>query len=218
MLTEAEARTRLERLVAHATPPTLGPDEISALLLAGARANADGTLREAIADEWKPETAYALGDTVVPTSRNGIRYRVSVAGESGAAEPAAWPASGTVADGTVTWEIDTASPAAWIPTFDLAAAASEGWRQKAGLVSDRFRFADDGDSYDRDQVFAHCVRMADLYEQKAATGGLIVGSPAGGAGGIGSIPLTRATRATLTEDRVISLEQWSGSGPLPRVN
>lgn len=217
MVTEAEARTRLERLVAHATPPTLDASEISALLLSAARVDSAGASREATDAEWKASTAYADGDTVVPTSRNGLRYRVSVAGSSGAAEPT-WATSGTVTDGGVTWEIDTASPAAWSPTFDLAIAASEGWRVKAGLVSDRFRFADDGDTYDRDQVFAHCVRMAEQYEKKAEAGGLVVGSPAGGSGGIGSMPLSRATRATLTEDRVISLEQWNGSGPIPRVN
>ncbi len=218
MLTEAEARARLERLVAHTTPPTLDAEEISALLLVAARVDSAGALREEAGAEWAPSTAYAVGDTVVPTSRNGVRYRVSVAGTSGAAEPATWPVTGTVTDGGVTWEIDTATPAAWSPTYDLAAAAAEGWRVKAGLVSDRFRFADDGDSYDRDQVFAHCVRMAEQYEKKAAAGGLVVGSPAGGTGGIGSMPLSRSTRATLTEDRVISLEQWNGSGPLPRVN
>lgn len=216
MLTETEARTRLERLVASATPPTLSSEVID-LLLQSARADAAGASREGTDAEWKAATAYADGDTVVPTLRNGLRYRVSVAGVSGADEPA-WTTSGTVTDGGVTWEIDTASPAAWSPTYDLAAAAAEGWRMKAGLVSDRIRFADDGDSYDRDQVFAHCVRMAELYEQKAASGGLIVGSPAGGAGGIGSIPLSRGRRATLDENRVIDLRQWGGDGPLPRVN
>lgn len=218
MLTEAEARTRLERLVAHATPPTLGGAEVLALLLEAARVDALGVLREGAGVEWSPEIAYADGATVVPTAKNGLRYRVSVAGTSGAGEPA-WTPSGTVTDGSVTWEIDTAMPAAWAPTFDLAAAAAEGWRMKAALVSDRFRFADDGDSYDRDQVFAHCVRMAELYEQKVKAGSLIVGTPAGGTGtGYSSIPLTRSTRATLDEERMISLEQWSGSGPIPRVN
>jgi hypothetical protein len=140
-----------------------------------------------------------------------------VAGSSGAAEPT-WTTSGTVTDGGVTWEIDTATPAAWSPTFDLAAAAAEGWRMKAGLVSDRFRFGNDGDSYDRDQVFAHCVRMAELYEKKAAAGALVVGAPVGGGGGISSIPLVRGRRGALDEERLISLENWNGSGTIPRVN
>lgn len=215
MVTEADALARLERLVAHTTPPTLA-SEVLSLLLASARADSTGAGREETDAEWKPETTYADGDTVVPTSRNGLRYRVSVAGDSGVAEPV-WTTSGTVTDGSVTWEIDTASPAAWSPTFDIAAAAAEGWRMKAGLVSDRFRFADDGDTYDRDQIFAHCVRMAELYEKKAAAGGLIIGSPAGGSG-IGSIPLTRSTRATLDDERLVNLQPWNGSGPLPKVN
>lgn len=54
---------------------------------------------------WRAGTAYVLDQERIPNTPNGHRYRVIVAGTSGAAEPA-WPtASGaTVVDGGVTWQ------------------------------------------------------------------------------------------------------------------
>jgi len=56
-------------------------------------------------DEWAASTAYALTDKAMPTTANGYRYEVTVAGTSGATEPT-WPTiiGNTVVDGTVTWE------------------------------------------------------------------------------------------------------------------
>ena len=55
---------------------------------------------------WAATTAYALGDTVNPTSgkENGFKYVCTTAGTSGASEPT-WPTTegATVVDGTVTW-------------------------------------------------------------------------------------------------------------------
>lgn len=53
---------------------------------------------------WAASTAYALDDIVQPTVGSMLRYQVTTAGTSGAAEPA-WPTimGGTVTDGTVTW-------------------------------------------------------------------------------------------------------------------
>jgi hypothetical protein len=56
---------------------------------------------------WQATTAYALGDSVVPTTPDGFRYEAVVAGTSGSSEPT-FPSGGgfgsTVVDGTVTWE------------------------------------------------------------------------------------------------------------------
>ncbi|MCX2728562.1 hypothetical protein OO015_13815 (plasmid) [Thermomicrobium sp. 4228-Ro] len=57
---------------------------------------------------WQPNTAYSVGDYVIPTAFNtsGPRrlYRCTTAGTSGASEPS-WPTTegGTVNDGTVVW-------------------------------------------------------------------------------------------------------------------
>ena len=60
---------------------------------------------------WSASTAYAVGDLIRPAGNNGYYYIVTIAGTSGAAEPA-WPASGTVTDGTVKWET-VPIPDAW---------------------------------------------------------------------------------------------------------
>ncbi len=53
---------------------------------------------------WAAETAYDVGDIVVPTGVSDHYYECTVAGTSGATEPT-WPEDGsTVSDGTVTWE------------------------------------------------------------------------------------------------------------------
>lgn len=55
----------------------------------------------------------------------------------------------------------------WAPTWDLDAAAAEGWRRKAGLAVARFNFAEDGQRFDRAQIYAHCLSMAEQYARKS---------------------------------------------------
>jgi hypothetical protein len=54
----------------------------------------------------------------------------------------------------------------WTPTYDLAAAAAEGWRRKAGKAAAMFNFAEDGQQFQRSQVYAQCVSMADRYSRQ----------------------------------------------------
>lgn len=57
------------------------------------------------ASAWAATTAIAAGDFVVPTVANDHFYKCTVAGNSGATEPATWPTDGsTVTDGDVTWQ------------------------------------------------------------------------------------------------------------------
>lgn len=56
--------------------------------------------------------------------------------------------------------------AVWTPTWDLNFAAAEGWRRKAGIAAARFSFAEDGQRFDRAQVYAHCVTQAEQYARK----------------------------------------------------
>jgi hypothetical protein len=55
----------------------------------------------------------------------------------------------------------------WEETFDLDAAAAEGWTRKAGLAASRFNFAEDGQSFDRAQVYANCIRQAEIYSRRS---------------------------------------------------
>jgi prepilin-type N-terminal cleavage/methylation domain-containing protein len=54
--------------------------------------------------QWAQFTTYSIGAFVVPTTKNGHRYRCTSAGTSGASEPT-WPTTkaATVVDGSVTW-------------------------------------------------------------------------------------------------------------------
>ena len=54
---------------------------------------------------WVLNNVQALDDWVIPTASNGYKYKCTVAGTTGATEPAAWPTvvGTTVVDGTTTW-------------------------------------------------------------------------------------------------------------------
>jgi hypothetical protein len=56
---------------------------------------------------WAPITAYAINAQTMPIVVNGSKYICTVAGTSGATPPA-WPGSGTVTDGSVTWSFNGA--------------------------------------------------------------------------------------------------------------
>ena len=49
-------------------------------------------------------------------------------------------------------------------TEDVNAAAAEGWRIKAGSVAEWYQMSVDGATLSRDQVFEHCIKMAEHYE------------------------------------------------------
>ena len=55
---------------------------------------------------WVADTAYSLGDTVIPTSANDVEYKCTSAGTSDSSEPT-WPTEvgETVVDNSVTWTV-----------------------------------------------------------------------------------------------------------------
>ena len=60
-------------------------------------------------DAWEAETDYSIGDTCVPTTATGYKYKVTemlTPGSSGPTEPT-WPTSGTVIDNDLTWKQTT---------------------------------------------------------------------------------------------------------------
>ena len=63
----------------------------------------------------------------------------------------------------------------WTPTWDLNAAAAEGWRRKAGKVAGSYSFASDGQSFSRSDMHAHCLEMAKMY-RKGAIGSMTIGT------------------------------------------
>lgn len=63
-------------------------------LWAGSTAYQGAGAGASAAEPWKANTAYVLGDFVVPTSSNGHYYKVTTAGTTNATEPA-WKTDGT---------------------------------------------------------------------------------------------------------------------------
>jgi hypothetical protein len=54
----------------------------------------------------------------------------------------------------------------WSGTWDLNAAAADGWRWKAGRVAGDFTFSADDASFSKGDVMAKCLQMADEYAAK----------------------------------------------------
>jgi hypothetical protein len=166
-MNEASARTRIESMVAWDQEPVLTPDQVTELVVLARRADVNSRWIEDDAD-WAATHAYALGDRVAGTPRNGHVYVVTAAGTSGASAPSFPTTSGgTVTDGTVTWQEAGGS---WEPTYDLNSAAAEGWRWKAAIVAGQFDFSINAgpsqQSFARSAKHAHCLAMMQAYQAK----------------------------------------------------
>lgn len=61
----------------------------------------------------------------------------------------------------------TSSDTTWVGSWDLNAAAAEGWRVKAGLVAGDFNFSADGASYSKADVLAQCLEMEAKYASRS---------------------------------------------------
>lgn len=60
------------------------------------------------------------------------------------------------------------SDANWVPTWDLNAAAAEGWRWKAGKVAGAYTFSDAGAMFNRSDMVKACMDMAKTYGTRGA--------------------------------------------------
>lgn len=148
VLTEDEAFVRLARMVAMDEEPVLSDQDLLRLLDKHQRGST-----------WTAATAYAYGDRIIPTVRNGRRYVcASLGGISGSTEPD-WPLSdfGRVEDGTVTWEEEGLD---WTDGYDLEAAAHDAWMEKAAIAASAHAFSDGQQRFERQQLIQHCERMA----------------------------------------------------------
>ncbi len=154
----SQALHRLKGMTAWDSEPQLSEAELVALLHEARRPDADGNLIEDVV-AWEPDTAYVVGDRV--TALDGYAYVCTAEGISGRAEPA-WDEVTT--DGEVTWERDGES--AWTPTYDVNHAAAEAWTRKAGKAAAMVSFQADNARFDRDQVIANCLTMAELYRSR----------------------------------------------------
>lgn len=63
----------------------------------------------------------------------------------------------------------TRASASWSPTWDFDAGAALGWERKASRAAAWYSFAEDGQRFDRAQVYAHCTSQAERHRRRAAT-------------------------------------------------
>lgn len=80
---------------------TTGPAEPTWPTTPGEQVTDGGVIWECLDAYWQPTTVYAALDLL--EAPNGITYRTTAGGTSGAAEPT-WSAYADVTDGTITWE------------------------------------------------------------------------------------------------------------------
>lgn len=161
------ATTRLQRMTQYSEDPVLTDAEITDLLFMFRRPDQYGYVPYA---DWAASTVYTVNSIRVPTVNNGHIYYATTAGTSGSVQPT-WPTTsgGTVTDGSVVWT--ERGQYLWTATWDLRAAAAEGWRWKAGKVASKYDAATgNGTDFKRSQQHAMCMQMA------ASFGGGRIGS------------------------------------------
>lgn len=166
-------RARLERMVQWQAEPALTLAEVDDLLAYARQFDANGVEPDQYT-EWTASAAVSSGTRRTPVRRNGYVYQVVTPGTTGASEPA-WPTTlnATISDNGVVWRCQEV--AAWDPTFDLRAAAAEGWEWKAAKVAARFDATAGTASAKRSQVFEMCMAKAKSYRSRGI-GVTVVGS------------------------------------------
>jgi hypothetical protein len=192
---ETDARARLKRMIAFTQEPLLTEADVDDLMFIARKTDRFNVWPDRYTF-WTPNTPYALGTQIVPTTRNGHVYQVTVAGTSGANEPVWNLISGgnTIDNASITWQEQGAT--FWLETWDLNLAACEGWRRKAGLTANAYDFTSAGKTLNRAQILEHCMSMIKLYGRKT----------------FGSIAFGKGSTANWA-----LLEQWLGAPPVPHL-
>lgn len=110
---------------------------------------------------WTTATAYAVGAVILPTVRNGRRYKCVQAGTSAATEPEWSLAIGAqVGDGTgnLVWREDGPD---WENVYDLRQAIYLAWRAKAAKAANLYQINKGGhDNHAMQQIYDHCLAEA----------------------------------------------------------
>lgn len=172
---EDTARTRLDLMIDTSSDPAIADHELDEILDSARRVDAAGNPFTNVdtAPTWEPSTVYQYGAVVTADPAGGRWWLCTTPGTSGTTQPS-WPDQGTqapflttVSEDGVVW---TDAGTAWAPTWDLNAAAAEGWRIKAGRAAGRFNFTTDGQTFARSQVIAHCRAQERSYRRKIVGG------------------------------------------------
>lgn len=167
-MNKADALLRLAQMTAAETDPVLSTDDLNDLLWMAEREDLNGNSPgNGNALDYVPNVSVYLAGQVVLITLSGDRFWVATS--TGIPTGITFPditgdlTQTTVIDGPVTWR-DNGNT--WVPTWDLNYAAAEGWRRKAGRVSNRFDFGSDNQTFSRSQFMAQCLMMADRYTKR----------------------------------------------------
>lgn len=76
------------------------------------------------------------------------------------------------------------SDAAWTPTYDLNAAAAEGWRWKAGSAAGQYDWTSTLQQFKPSQIAAACLAQAKVYAAKVGAAPSMPGDTSLTAGGV----------------------------------
>lgn len=154
------ARAELVRLIQPDVAPCLtntgSGNDIDAIL--------DNNKR---ATTWTTGATVNVGDVLLPTVRNGRRYRATKAGVTGATEPS-WPAWNSwyqndpiarqVSDGTVTYQDDGAD---YRNIYDVRAACAEAAEVKMAKAVQYISQP----GVNMQQLFEHCEKLRARFER-----------------------------------------------------
>lgn len=183
----SDVRDRIALLCDAESEPKIRPDEIDTFMEMARRVDLYGNTPDSF-PEWEPAITYGVGEQAVPSAkatgapttpleRNGYFYTCTVAGKSGAAEPA-WPTTvgDTVVDGTVTWQC--AGQAPWNPTYDVNYAIAQAWLLKSGRLVGHYNFMTAGKMFSREQFYNHCMDQYKRYSNKSGLKAIRLGEHA----------------------------------------
>lgn len=115
------------------------------------------TVTAAQISEVRRKTAEPTATTYSDSILTDYIGRYPLADELGT-EPYTW--TGTGADAEKSYDT------AWIPTYDLNAAAADIWDEKAAAVAANYDFSADGGNYQRSQQYEMCQKMAKHYRAR----------------------------------------------------
>lgn len=162
-MSDASDRTAARVELVALVQPTASP----ALSDSGDGNDVDTILdRHRRATTWAADTAFKVGDVVLPTERNGHRYLCVRPGVSGEEEPETWSTrqGGRVADGESDPQLLWAEDGTGFDNiYDVRAAAHEAWLLRATRSAGKFDTSLGGQRFNRSQVYDHCMRMASSF-------------------------------------------------------
>jgi len=178
---ELEGRLWVENIVSLSTAEQAALDELVIMSQANVCPELDYTTAKSElrliltkhqrASVWATDTAYQLGDVVIPTAanRNGHRYKLvefTATGtdqKSGATEPS-WSTTrdSQHTDDVVVWQEDGWD---WNGVlWDLTAAARDAWLAKAAKTTGRVDFTTQSIGVSASQLYEHCMAQANKYQ------------------------------------------------------